>query len=79
MHLSGVASHKYVIAFCFGLELLNKSTRTLTYVIYIVTFSVITAIGGGIGIGVSEAVKGSGGYSVTVAVLLGKHPLMLTV
>ncbi|KAF2904008.1 hypothetical protein ILUMI_02179 [Ignelater luminosus] len=48
-----VAAHKFVIAFCIGVELVSTKTKTLLTVIYVFTFSIVSALGIGIGIAVS--------------------------
>ncbi|XP_066583562.1 zinc transporter ZIP1-like isoform X3 [Prorops nasuta] len=44
-----VAAHKFVIAFCIGIELLASRTRRYLSVIYICTFAVVSPVGIGIG------------------------------
>ena len=72
LDLSGVATHKYVISFCFGIELIASGTALPLYSAYIVTFALITALGGGIGIAISQAQSEAPAYQVTTAVLQGK-------
>ena len=72
---AGVATHKYVISFCFGIELISSTTRLTLYTLYIVTFSIITAVGGAIGIGISQAQSQEPGYQMTTAVLQGMYVL----
>ncbi|CAG4953677.1 unnamed protein product [Parnassius apollo] len=61
-----VSAHKYIIAFCIGVELLAAGTKRWLSVVYIFTFSFVSALGIGVGIllvggaGASEA----GPYSV---------------
>ena len=64
-----MAAHKYVITFCFGLELISNNTRLLIYSLYVGTFAIITSVGGAIGIGISEAQSNSASYQITTAVL----------
>lgn len=55
LFLGAIASHKLVLAFCVGIELLvAKTSRTLTFS-YILLFSVVSPIGIGIGMAVSES------------------------
>ncbi|XP_062134664.1 zinc transporter ZIP1 [Drosophila sulfurigaster albostrigata] len=49
-----IAAHKLVLAFCIGMEIMMAHTRWLIAVIYLVVFSIVTPIGVGIGIAVSE-------------------------
>ncbi|KAF3429699.1 hypothetical protein E2986_11077 [Frieseomelitta varia] len=53
-HYSGymfaaVAAHKFVIAFCIGMELIASNTRRYLSVIYVCTFAVVSPLGIGIG------------------------------
>ncbi|KAH8285591.1 hypothetical protein KR054_011373 [Drosophila jambulina] len=50
-----IAVHKLVLAFCIGMEIMMAHTRWLIAVIYLLVFSVVTPIGVGIGIAVSES------------------------
>ncbi|EDW31401.1 GL10982 [Drosophila persimilis] len=49
-----IAVHKLVLAFCIGMEIMMAHTRWLIAVIYLLVFSIVTPIGLGIGIAVSE-------------------------
>ncbi|KAL7737709.1 hypothetical protein ACLKA6_006104 [Drosophila palustris] len=49
-----IAAHKLVLAFCIGMEIMMAHTRWLIAVIYLIVFSIVTPIGVGIGIAVSE-------------------------
>ncbi|CAH0756368.1 unnamed protein product [Diatraea saccharalis] len=66
-----VSAHKYLIAFCIGVELLAAGTKRWLSVVYIFTFSFVSALGIGVGIlmvggaGAAEA----GVYSVVLQVL----------
>ena len=40
-----VATHKYVISFCVGLELCNAKTRLLIYSAYMIIFAIMSPIG----------------------------------
>ena len=63
--------HKYVIAFCFGMELMASRTRTLIFFIYIAVFSFFSTLGIGIGTAISESLTSSPGYHITIGVLQG--------
>ena len=68
--LLAVASHKYVIAFCVGLELHNADTPKLLYTVYMLIFSLMSPLGIGIGIAVTTALETeSTAYTSTVAIL----------
>ena len=43
--ISAVATHKYVISFCVGLELCNAKTRLLIYSVYMIVFAIMSPIG----------------------------------
>ncbi|CAO1414091.1 unnamed protein product [Diamesa serratosioi] len=45
-----VAAHKFVIAFCVGVELMIQKTRVWLAFCYIVVYSIVSAIGIGVGI-----------------------------
>ncbi|KAJ8915831.1 hypothetical protein NQ315_004644 [Exocentrus adspersus] len=47
---AAVATHKLVIGFCVGVELVTSKTRGLLILLYIGTFAIVTPIGIGIGI-----------------------------
>lgn len=47
---AAVASHKFVISFCVGLEFSTSGIRLLRHIIYILVFSLVTPLGIGIGI-----------------------------
>ncbi|XP_029671341.1 zinc transporter ZIP1-like isoform X4 [Formica exsecta] len=63
-----VASHKFVIAFCIGVELLASRTRPYLSIIYTCTFAVVSPIG--IGIGMALVGGGSAAASGPMAVIL---------
>ena len=68
--LIAVATHKFVISFCVGLELYNANTPTIVYAIYMSIFSLMTPIGVGVGIAITSAVtQDATPYMVTVGVL----------
>lgn len=50
-----VATHKLVIAFCVGVELIVNKTKNLLAVLYIFTFAVVSPLGIGIGAIISMA------------------------
>ncbi|XP_030749156.1 zinc transporter ZIP1-like [Sitophilus oryzae] len=45
-----IATHKLVIGFCVGVELVSSKTKVMLIVLYIGTFAVVTPLGIGIGI-----------------------------
>ena len=52
--LTAISSHKFVLVFILGLELLTTSLRTAVQFVYILTFTCAALLGIGIGIGVQE-------------------------
>lgn len=42
---AAVCAHKFVIAFCIGIELIVQNTRTMLAMSYIVIYSIVSAIG----------------------------------
>ncbi|KAH8285585.1 hypothetical protein KR054_011298, partial [Drosophila jambulina] len=65
-----VAAHKLVLAFCVGMELLVARTRRSLAIVYLVTFSIVTPIGIGVGLGISQQVV-AGQPSLPSGVLQG--------
>ncbi|XP_011152236.1 zinc transporter ZIP1 isoform X3 [Harpegnathos saltator] len=63
-----VAAHKFVIAFCIGVELIASKTRWYLSVIYVFTFAVVSPIG--IGVGMLLVGGGSAAASGPMAVIL---------
>ena len=51
--MGAVACHKFVIAFCIGVELVSMRTRTVLVVLYVATFAIVSPIGIAVGVGVS--------------------------
>lgn len=49
-----VAAHKLVLAFCVGVELIVANTRPILSFVYTITFAIVSPIGIGIGIAVSQ-------------------------
>lgn len=68
--IEAVATHKYVISFCVGLELVTAKTPFKLFAVYMAAFALVSPLGVAIGIGISSG-AGSGGdsYTFTVAVL----------
>ncbi|XP_014250323.1 zinc transporter ZIP3-like [Cimex lectularius] len=50
---AAVATHKLVIAFCVGVELVSTGTKKLLVVLYMATFALVTPLGIGIGLGMT--------------------------
>ena len=63
-----VATHKYVISFCVGLELFNANTPKHLYATYIIVFSVMSMVGIAIG---TTLTSGVAEESVPYAAMVG--------
>ncbi|KAL0281021.1 UNVERIFIED_CONTAM: hypothetical protein PYX00_002143 [Menopon gallinae] len=61
-----IATHKFVISFCVGVDLLSTQTRMLLIVIYLATFAFVSPLGIGIGIALSEDAGSSGNDPLTL-------------
>jgi len=66
---AAVATHKYVISFCVGLELCNAKTRLLIYSVYMIVFAIMSPIGIGIGIIITSNAATTSAYFLSVAIL----------
>lgn len=70
--ISGVACHKFVLSFCVGLELYQAGTPTRVYMVYMVVFALVSPLGIGIGIGITNLVTTlSPPYYLAVGILQG--------
>ncbi|KAK3908055.1 Zinc transporter ZIP1 [Frankliniella fusca] len=56
--LMAVACHKLVIAFCIGVELVAMRTKMPLHVLYVATFALVSPLGIGVGILVTESYSG---------------------
>eukprot|EP00092_Neocalanus_flemingeri_P030329 GFUD01032924.1.p1 GENE.GFUD01032924.1~~GFUD01032924.1.p1 ORF type:complete len:434 (+),score=123.10 GFUD01032924.1:465-1766(+) len=68
---TAISVHKFVITFCVSLELLQTGTSMLVFLCYLVTFSLVSPMGIGVGMLISEMATGEDYYQLTVAVLQG--------
>lgn len=50
-----VSAHKFVIAFCIGVELVTSGLKTVLVIVYVFTFAVVSPLGIGTGIILSNA------------------------
>jgi len=66
---AAVATHKWVISFCVGLELCNARTRLLIYSAYMIVFAIMSPIGVGIGIIITSNADQGSAYFLSVATL----------
>jgi len=52
-----ISAHKYVISFCISMQFVTSGLPPLLSIIYFSTFALISPVGAGIGILISETVK----------------------
>lgn len=64
---TAIATHKFVIGFCVGIELVTSKTKLMLLILYIGTFALVTPLGIGIGILLSES---SGSQVDVISVVL---------
>jgi zinc transporter 1/2/3 len=68
---AAIATHKLVIGFCVGVELISTRTRLLLIFVYMATFAVVTPLGIGVGIALSNDGENAGTNTVATVVLQG--------
>ena len=70
---AAVATHKFVISFCIGIELVSVGTPMAFFLTYIIVFAIMTPIGIGIGLAVTELAADSDhiGYAAATGTLQG--------
>eukprot|EP00095_Tigriopus_kingsejongensis_P008376 maker-scaffold9_size846264-snap-gene-0.10 protein:Tk08376 transcript:maker-scaffold9_size846264-snap-gene-0.10-mRNA-1 annotation:"zinc transporter zip1" len=61
--------HKYVIAFCFGIELMANKTNKKLMIGYFFVFAIFSPLGIGMGIGINEAQSETPSYAFTSGTL----------
>lgn len=68
---AAVAAHKFVIAFCIGVELTAARTRRYLSIIYVCTFAIVSPLGIGIGMILvgGESAPASGPLAVILQVV----------
>jgi zinc transporter 1/2/3 len=70
-----VAAHKFIIAFCIGVELTTSRTKAVLSYIYVCMFAVVSPLGIGIGMllvgGDSAATSGPAAVALQVSFLQG--------
>ncbi|XP_046667083.1 zinc transporter ZIP3-like isoform X1 [Homalodisca vitripennis] len=66
-----IATHKFVIAFCVGIELVSSKTKNLLILLYIGTFAIVTPLGIGFGILLSGDSSGINAASPVTTILQG--------
>ena len=68
--LAAVATHKYVISFCVGMELYNAGTPRKVFIAYILVYALMSPFGIGIGIAITTLVENNTtSYLITIGVL----------
>jgi zinc transporter 1/2/3 len=71
----GVGAHKFLIAFCVGMELFTSRQQSIkTAAGYLVTFAVMSPLGIAIGLGVTEKIAGDHGTQAAVVGILQVAP-----
>ena len=68
---AAIATHKLVIAFCVGVELISTRTRLVLIFVYLATFAAVTPLGIGVGIALSNDGEDAGTSGVATVVLQG--------
>ena len=69
---TAVIVHELAIMFCIGMEMLASKLRVLLYVIYMIELGLITSIGVGVGIVVTEYIQDpSATHVLVIAILQG--------
>lgn len=66
-----IATHKFVIAFCVGMELVSSKTKAFLVIFYIGVFAIVTPLGIGIGILLSDDTSGLAAASSMTTILQG--------
>lgn len=74
-----VAAHKFVIAFCIGVELIVNKTRTSLCIIYVCMFAVVSPLGIGIGMALvgGDSAAASGPAAVILQVQINSKSVSL--
>lgn len=65
-----IASHKYVISFCIGMQFVNTGIKPFVNVIYVATFALISPLGAGLGILLSESVSSEASLQNSLVTIL---------
>jgi zinc transporter 1/2/3 len=68
---AAIATHKLVIAFCVGVELISTRTRMVLIFVYLATFAAVTPLGIGVGIALSTDGEDAGTSTIATVVLQG--------
>lgn len=65
-----ISSHKYVISFCVGMQFVSSGVKTWLNILYVSTFALISPIGAGIGIALSESVQSEASLQNSLVTIL---------
>jgi len=65
-----IASHKYVISFCVGMQFINSGLKTWVICIYVSTFALISPVGVAIGILLIETLESEASAQGSLVVIL---------
>jgi len=77
-----ISCHKYVISFCIGMQFISSGIKPWMVILYVSTFALISPIGVGIGIAISETVPDEAslqGSLVTILQALATGTLLYVV
>ena len=66
-----ISSHKYIITFCVGTQFVSSGVRPLLTIIYVTTLALISPIGAGIGLGLTESAEHVSTQAAVITVLQG--------
>lgn len=69
-----IATHKFVVVFCVGLDLATNDTALSSFIMYMITLALATPLGIGAGIAITESslLPDPAQHSITVNALQGK-------
>ena len=65
-----IASHKYVISFCCGMQFINSGLKNWVICVYVSTFSLISPVGVAIGIALIETLESEASAQGSLVVIL---------
>ena len=66
-----ISSHKYIITFCVGTQLVSSGVRPLLTAIYVTTLALVSPIGAGIGLGLAQSAEHISAQTAAITVLQG--------
>ena len=66
-----ISSHKYIITFCVGTQLASSGVRPLLTAAYVATLALVSPIGAGIGLGLTESAEHVSTQAAVITVFQG--------